>query len=144
MIRINKGLNKTLFLSILLVFLIAGCELSLDFLYDEIGATPVIIARDSFLLGWEAEDPDIPDLPSALHHFNIYTRELHSKRWILLKETAGFKLMTTLSVVEMGGYGSYELGIAEVLNNGTVEEIHSSMDFDARPAGGWYLIATEP
>ncbi|WP_319477608.1 hypothetical protein [Marispirochaeta aestuarii] len=108
------------------------------------GLSPIYIARDSFLIGWEAEKPQIDELPSSVSHFNIYYRKLFQKKWILLKSTCGFRLSTTISVADLGGYDSYELGVAEVLNNGKIMEIHSSSDTSARPAGGWYLVISPP
>ncbi|WP_319562183.1 hypothetical protein [Marispirochaeta sp.] len=131
-------------LIVLTLALWTGCKLPLDFLADDSGPAPIYISRDSFMLAWEAEEPLIAELPSSVHHFNIYYRKLHEKKWRPLKSTGVFKVCSTISVMEMDGYGSYEIGIAEVLNNGTVREIHKSTDFTAKPAGGWYLIITEP
>ena len=139
-----QSIYSTLFLTLLFIINTLSCELSLDSLYDDIGATPVVIARDSFALAWEAEEPAIPELPSAVNHYNIYARTLFSKQWEFIKETDGFTQKISLSVGRIGGFGSYELGIAAVLNDGTIGEVHSSMDYDARPVGGWYLKAMIP
>ncbi len=139
-----RRINSFLFLTPFFILVFFGCDLFLDSLYDDIGATPVVIGRDAFALAWEAEEPAIPELPSAVNHYNLYARTLFSKEWELIQETDGFTQKTFLSVGRLGGSGSYELGIAEVLNDGTIGEVHSSLDFDARPVGGWYLKAVSP
>ncbi|WP_143305763.1 hypothetical protein [Marispirochaeta aestuarii] len=137
------GLLRYLLFFFALIYL-SGCKLPLEDFFGEMGALPVHLERDSFMLAWEAEEPRIPDLPSSIEHFNIYYRNPDQEKWNYIKSTSGFKLCITLSAVELGGYGTYELGVSEVLNNGRELDIHSSTDFSAKPAGGWYLVLTQP
>jgi hypothetical protein len=138
-----KSLLRYLLFLLVLVCLF-GCKLPLEDFVGELGALPIHIELDSFLLAWEAEEPRIPELQSATKHFNIYYREPDQKKWNYIKSTSGFRLLITVSAVELGGYGTYELGVSEVLNNGRELDIHSSTDFSAKPAGGWYLVLTPP
>lgn len=107
------------------------------------GPVPITVSRDTFNLSWDADTATIPDLPSSTDHFNLYYRELNAKRWLFLKTTSDNRCMTTLSAAAFDGNNSYELGVQQVYKNGRSSEIHGSTDFDARPAGGWYLLLSQ-
>lgn len=133
----HRALLVTLTVFIVNSAVLTGCRNMLQ----QTGPLPIVVTRDFFLIAWDANEPSRPELPSSVSHFNIYYRELFSKRWILLDSTEGTsRRSTTISAGELVGNGRFEIGVQQAFCNGRTSEIHGSTDFSAKPAGGWYVL----
>jgi len=133
---------KHIFILFTVLVLLTGSGCS--FFLQDSGPVPITVSTSSFFIAWDADGESLIDLPSSTDYFKLYYRELFAKDWIFLKSTMGNRSMVTVTVAELEGNGNYEFGIEQVYNNGRSSEIHGSTDFSAKPAGGWYLIVSNP
>ena len=140
--RIRMPLVKFFFrFTIILILTInSGCT----FFFKNSGPLPIAVSTSSFLLAWDVDNESLTDLPSSTRYFNIYYRELFAKDWILLKSTNGNISSITVNDHEIEGSGNYEIGVEQVYKSGRTSEIHGSTDFSAKPAGGWYIVVSNP
>lgn len=118
------------------LILFSNCNI----LVKSIGPVPIVVNKDSFLLVWNAEQSGIPDLPSSITGFELYYRGFGSSEWNQLRSIHRYNLRAFISVSDLDGYGSYEIGIRQVYKNGRTSDMHKSTDFNAKPTGGWYLV----
>lgn len=120
------------FLLVLWVIPLSGCSALLGFG----SALAITHVEDTLQLAWDAEQGGIAGTPSATASFNVYYRRLGTLTWIFLQATGNSIPAATISRI---GYGKYEFAVETVSNDGKISAKHTSMDYSAWPAGGWYL-----
>lgn len=114
---------------LILLLLVTSCKPVLDTI--PIDPDPVVIDQyeaiyktsETITLEWDGES-DV---------YNVYYRIHGQEIWeILLESTSSFIEINK----ELLGKGEFDFGVSI----GYDQEIHSSLDIDAIPEGGWYLI----
>lgn len=90
-------------------------------------------AEDSITLEWDAA-------PGAVTSYRVYVRERPDGPWTLLDEIAA----TGTPSYEVGrsatGDGSFDFAVSSVDTDGTESVKHTSLDNEADPPSGWYVI----
>lgn len=90
-------------------------------------------------LAWDpASSAEIAGTPSAVDHYELYYRQYGTHDWSLMGTTEGNVTTYTISSADVD-YGRYEFAVRSVRVDGSVSDFHLSSDFEADPAGGWYL-----
>jgi len=135
----NKTIIRYMLKCMMVIFSTLLLLSSCSNIFGNIGPLAVPIVTNSFILSWESGNSTLPGISSATEYFNIFYRDLYSKRTIFLEKTPDAECTKTFEVSELIGSGKYELGVQYVCKNGKTSEIHWSTDFDAKPAGGWYI-----
>ena len=125
------ALSVLLFLSLLLAF--QGCE------FTQFEPSGNIITAESIRIAW---DPPIVtnDTQVPVIAYKVYYRFHGMVDWILLdlitaEQNPGY----TIYHREFGN-GSYDFAVQSVSSDIRQSNLHSSLDFDADPLGGWYVI----
>ena len=93
--------------------------------------TPVHVAGDEFTLMWDDDDPGVVE-------YRLYYRPSGATAWLMLAEEIEATHITITT--SMLAHGEYEFAVSAVDGGGEESSPHTSLDPDARPAGGWYLI----
>ena len=130
-------MKRTLALSFLLFFplLLAfqGCE------FTQFEPDGIIITAESVRIAWDP--PGVTDDTQApVIAYKVYYRLHGMADWTLLDlipavQNPGY----TINYKEFGN-GSYDFAVQAVSSDIRQSNLHSSLDFDADPLGGWYVI----
>jgi hypothetical protein len=116
-----------------LILVLHGCG------FPKTGAAPIQVSSNSLDLEWDPPvDPGVL-LPGQVLRYRVYSRHLDEGSWKYLKETAG-KTFVSITNAEVGGDGTYAFGVRSVSPDGVESPLHTSLDFSADPAGGWYVF----
>nr|MDA3812581.1 hypothetical protein [Spirochaetaceae bacterium] len=79
------------------------------------------------------------DEPATIQSYKLYYKANEDIEWILLDT-----IPATVPIFEVEhatiGDGSWDFGVSSVDLLGNESEIHSSLDFNADPTTGWYLL----
>jgi hypothetical protein len=130
-VKRNKLYQLSLMQAFSLITLV-GCALATS----PKGPLLIKYSQDTLVLAWDDEQDGIQGSPSTVAYFNIYFRSLGTMDWNYLSSTPDSNASVTIRRI---GDGKYEFAVQSVMNNGTKSELHSSAEFSASPAGGWYL-----
>jgi hypothetical protein len=107
------------------------------------GPPPTAVTSETITLEWNAPRYDLPDVLGTAT-YRLYYRPHGTGSWTLLQEipaASGPHLMLRHSQL---GDGSFDFGVTAVNAFGEASPLHSSLDADARPFGGWYIIWLRP
>ncbi len=105
---------------------------------------PIIKGSDDIVLAWDP--PPEPQVnsegePILITSYNVYYRNHGDTVWVWLNNIEA--VVNPRYTVNHLGNGEYDFAVSTVGTVGTVElesAFHISIDKDAYPAGGWYLI----
>ena len=100
----------------------------------EAPAAPLRITAQTLTLAW-----DPPEAWGAMvRKYSLYFRQMNGSTWSKL----GTSTSTAFEVSQksVGGNGTYVFGVSAILPDGSESPMHSSLDFSANPAGGWYVF----
>ena len=97
--------------------------------------TEINVAGQTCTLAWTP-----PETTPHLEVYSLYYREKGLMMWRPLAEIVAFtdpKYTITNSVLD---FGIYEFGVLAVYENGSKSGIHTSIDPEADPSTGWYVV----
>lgn len=123
----------------------AGNALETDFVWSfttKPPPIPITKESDDIVLAWDPPPPqfDYYGEPVSIDSYRVYYRNHGDKVWILLDEIiAGDEPEYTVYYTDFGN-GTYEFAVNAIGENDLESELHRSIDQDAYPEGGWYLI----
>ena len=80
------------------------------------------------------------DAGGSVASYRIYYRNRGQSEWTLLGETADGSTLSYEVRRADTGEGSFEFAVSSVAGDGTESEKHTSIDPDAIPPEGWYVI----
>lgn len=95
---------------------------------------PIIVQDTQFTLYW-----DVPTGTATIASYNIYYRDHGTGSWNFLNSVTASANPSYTVTSTMLPYGVYEFAVTSVSTDGLESEIHSSLDDNADPAGGWFL-----
>lgn len=107
-----------------------------DPIYDPVtdpSPSSVQVVGNEFTLTWINEAGEIVG-------YHLYYRSCGDDEWMTLSAgitSPRFTVNTTLL-----SHGEYEFAVRGVKDSGIETELHSSLDENAQPTGGWYLVWT--
>ncbi|TVR63896.1 MAG: hypothetical protein EA426_00700 [Spirochaetaceae bacterium] len=138
---------KVLLTAVVTPIILAGCPLMVT-MFGEPGPLPITIDQERITLGWDSSSGAIAHAESAVESFNFYYRDRGTRDWSLVSSVAAgenptFTLVAD-SVLGERTSGEFEFGVSSITRRGEESRIHSSIDFDAKPRGGWYIVWTRP
>lgn len=95
---------------------------------------PILVQATEFTLYW-----DPPTDATNIDHYNLYYRLHGESAWTLLgSEPASATPSYTVTTADLD-YGTYDLAVTSVDSSGVESDMHSSLDPNADPSGGWYV-----
>ena len=136
-------------LALLTTVSLGGCPLMIE-LFGEPGPLAIAVAADSLTLGWDQEPDTLWNVEAGIGAFRVYVRERGTRDWTFVSEieTTVEPTFTVSSADAFAGRAEaelqFEFGVSSVTRDGEESMIHSSVDFDAQPRGGWYVVWTRP
>lgn len=138
---------KVLLTAVVTPVVLTGCPVMVA-MFGEPGPLPITIDQERITLGWDSSSDAIAHTESAVESFNFYYRDRGTRDWSFVSAVAAgedptFTLVAD-SILGDRSSGEFEFGVSSVTRRGEESRIHSSIDFDARPRGGWYIIWTRP
>jgi hypothetical protein len=125
------ALSFLLFFPLLLAF--QGCE------FTQFEPSGIIVTAESVRIAWDP--PGINnDTQVPVAAYKVYYRLHGMVYWTLLdlipaEQNPGY----TVYHKELGN-GSYDIAVQSVSSDVHESNLHSSLDLDADPLGGWYII----
>jgi hypothetical protein len=102
-------------------------------------AAPIVYREESLTLEWDAPTVDFSGT-LAIAGYQVYYRLHGQQAWTLLKEVparSGSQLLIHHSQL---GDGLFDFAVNAVNALGQPSGKHSSLDTDAEPFGGWYVL----
>ena len=127
-----------LYFIISFLILLSGCKFAVSsFSTEPIGIT---IIESQFIIEWDSNESQIPDLPSSIDHYNVFFRKRDSYQWNFLSSTQGDETRITAHLYDFDGYGEYIVAVEGIRMDGHTTGMATSTDFDSSPSGGWYII----
>jgi len=106
------------------------------------GAAPLRVFSRSITLAWDPPRGVLPG-PYALECYFVYWRPHLGAGWNLLAQVpAGDHPEVRIAHDDLGD-GAYDLAVVGMDEGGRMSPVHSSLDAEADPFGGWYLIWAE-
>ena len=124
---------------ILLFFIITTCALPTmtGFEVEKTGVEEFFSSSPDITIAWS------DDNPSNVQYYNIYYRAHGDSTWIFLN-TAPPNAFPSFTVEYSDlSDGLWDFGVSSVDNDNIESEIHSSLDIEADPTTGWYLLWVE-
>lgn len=103
------------------------------------GSFPVRSSSDTITLEW---DPPVRQFPSqaVVTRYCIYVRIHGSRQWrVFAQIPAASRPVLKISHADLGR-GEYDFAVQSINETGQESQLHSSLDLQADPTGGWYLI----
>ena len=105
-----------------------------------LGADPVMLfeGSDTIRLGWTRVTTNINGEPTYLHHYNLFMRVHGTTPWVLLQEVPD----VAFPWVELDHTqdAKWDFAVSAVDYNNQESTLHTSLDENAIPQGGWYLL----
>ncbi len=118
----------------LLALVLCGCAMSL--MSPAVG---IPVTADSISLSW---DPPAGGLPGMLgvSSYRIYYRPHDTLAYTMIAEVpASSGTSYQLSHAAIGD-GQFDFAVAAINGIGLSSDLHESVDWNAAPMGGWYII----
>jgi hypothetical protein len=130
--------HGTLLLAAAALLSIASCRLPTT---NE--AAPVVYHEESLTLQWDAPKGDFPAIlaPAA---YRVYYRLHGQQDWKLLKVVPVASAPEYLLHHDQVGDGSFDFAVSTVNAQGEPSTMHSSLDANAEPFGGLYVLWIYP
>jgi hypothetical protein len=108
-------------------------------LSGDTGPVEIVAAADTITLAWDGSaGPELDEIPSSISHYEVFYRSRGGRQWVRLAESGGPNPTYTIRRYQLA-YGEYEFAVRSVRNDGRASRMHTSVDYDAWPPGGWYL-----
>lgn len=107
---------------------------------SEAGPVQIFRNTDSIRLAWNAVTTDVNGDPTYIDHYNVYYRARGSTTWTFLGEAPDIQDPWYEIWHSDIGDGYWEFAVVAVDVNGNESGYHTSLDQNANPAGGWYLL----
>lgn len=124
------------FIPFILLLLMASCALPTisGFEVEDTGVAEIFRSTSTVTLNW-SYDP-----ASETESYNIYYRAHGDSQWIFLENIPATAVPAFEVSNSMIGDGSWNFGVSSLDISGMESEIHSSLDVEADPETGWYLL----
>lgn len=128
------GLALTARCVVLLALLLwQGCRLPVP------GVAPIVLTTDEVTLAWDPPRFVLPGL-LGIASYQVFFRVHGTLPWQKIADVpAASGTRCTVSHAQVGD-GSFDFAVKAVDALGEASSSHSSMDVDASPVGGWYVI----
>ena len=117
-----------------LLLLLSGCPLPTD---SE--ATMLHIKSATLTLAW---DPPVVNSHFPEYHtsrYRLYYSEHNANNWLMLDEIPATRNPEITISHSTLGDGVYDFAVSSVMSNGLESSFHTSLDWSANPASGWFV-----
>jgi hypothetical protein len=91
-------------------------------------------------LAWDPPLTDIPKRPTEVAVYQIFFREHGTSYWVLLDEIPASPHPEYTIDHERIGDGLFDFAVRAISVEGKASALHSSLDNDADPISGWYVL----
>lgn len=122
--------------------LTGGCRWLRDLTY---GQSYQVVHKGSHLtLAWDPPVSDIPNEPTEVASYQVYSRQDDSPHWRYLGEVPGVRHPEYTVEHRLLGDGLYEFAVRAITVGGHVSPLHTSLDSSADPICGWLVLWLGP
>lgn len=136
----ENGLIR-LVVALALSLMAVGCDWVRSFALGE--HRQIVHKYPLLTLAWNPPLSDIPNRSLEVIGYQIYYREHGNYSWRLLGEVpASANPEFTLNKSELGP-GVFDFAVSSVTESGSISPLHSSLDSNADPVSGWYVLWAE-
>jgi len=108
------------------------------------GVYPVRVSSRTLTLAWDPPAGQFPTGDFAAYTYRLYYRAHGSTGWLFFGETPARQSPTFILKYQDFGAGSYDFAVTTVNVVGAESRLHTSLDTQADPVGGWYLVWMKP
>lgn len=91
-------------------------------------------------LEWDPPALRLETGPMAIESYNVYYRVHNTETWNLLDTIDAVPYPNYTIQHSLLGDGLFDFSVSAVAENGEESNLHSSVDPNADPVGGWYLL----
>jgi hypothetical protein len=135
-LSMKRALSLGLITVGLLLVITAGCQYTNE-------PTQIISGAETIKLTWDVPLELLNKL-SVIRAIRVYYRNHPDGVWTFLHEVPISSTPVILLHHNEIGNGIYDFGVCYVYKNNLISPLHSSLDDDALPIGGWYLMWIRP
>ena len=95
-------------------------------------------------LAWDPPLTDIPNRPTEVAAYQIYSREHGTSYWRFLGEIPASRHPEFTIEHESVGNGLYDFAVRAITVEGRASALHTSLDNSADPVSGWHVFWIGP
>lgn len=104
------------------------------------GSDFILHKSDKLTLAWDPPDSDIPESGTKVATYQVFYRQHTKTVWQLLGEIPASEHPEFTILHEWTGDGFFDFAVRAITADGGESPLLTSLDGDAVPAGGWYLM----
>lgn len=119
---------------LLALLLVDGCDLPSS------GAYPIRLGSPTITLAWDPPAVQPSFAPFAPSSYRVYWRTHLGGVWHLLAEVPASASPSLLVRHSDLGDGAFDFAVRAINLRNAASRFHTSLDAEADPQGGWYLI----
>jgi hypothetical protein len=124
---------------VLLILLPAACILSQCSMSASRGF-PITVYAKSITLEWDAPWGAISTNFANVAGYNIYYKAHFGGAWVLVKTVPLGDPTEAVITHDQVGNGAWDFAVSMTSTTGQESDLHTSLDDDTRPPGGWYVL----
>jgi len=128
---IFTGITLIIAVSGLLVFY--GCDSSQE-------PVQLIVKSNEVTLEWDPPALHLETGPMSISSYNVYYRVHNTETWNLIDTIDAVSYPSYTIQHSLVGDGLFDFSVSAVAENGEESNLHSSVDPNADPVGGWFLL----
>ena len=121
------------FILLFSLFFIQNCQ------WIEYESAQVVVDSEYITLEWDPPDVN-KNIDSPVTAYRIYYRVHEMQYWTLIDVIPAEQYPKYKVYHSKLGNGVYDFAIRAVVSNGRISSLHSSLDLNADPLGGWYVV----
>lgn len=134
----HRNIFKIFLYSVLILIIVVSTG-SCSFLFSNMThAMEIIVKGNYFTIEWD--NPVYLEKTDNIQSYRIYIRRHGYHYWQQVDEVEYLKGPSCTIKRNDFPPGKYDVGVSAVNHEGMESAIHSSMDTDASPQGGWYIF----
>jgi hypothetical protein len=100
----------------------------------------IIHKSAKLILAWDPPKTDITNSSTEVEVYQIYYREHGHSYWRLLGEVPASRHPEITVTHEQVGNGLFDFAVRAITVDGRASPLHSSLDTNANPISGWYVL----
>ena len=129
-----------LFIACFFLLALGGCRWLQDVNFVSADSRQIVHLSDQLTIAWDPPAVNIPGSQSEVAAYRIYYRKHGTAYWRSLDIIEASRHPQYTIKHEILGDGLYEFAISAISVKGGSSPLHSSLDINADPMGGWHVL----
>ena len=129
-----------LFFACFFLLALTGCRWFQDINFVSADSRRIVHLSDQLTIAWDPPAVNIPGSQSEVAAYRIYYRKHGTAYWRSLDIIQARSHPQYTIKHEILGDGLYEFAISAISVKGGSSPLHSSLDINADPIGGWHVL----